>query len=249
MNRLEFMKQLARLLDDLPREEKIEILKYYNGYFDDAGVENEAAIIQELDSPEKVAAEVKAGMALDLAYEQTETSTQEECAQEEKAFTYDQTAEQESSQAQASSSYEYESQPPARYKKKNNWKPIAVIVVLLVTFPVWIGLLGGLIGLIGGAIGLVVSVIVGLFGALIGLVGGIVGCIVGGITMLLTAPITGMLSLAVGIFLLGLLLLVGLLIGLIFGKIVPGIIGGIGKLIRGAGKAVGGIFDGIMGRG
>ena len=53
MNRLEFMKQLARLLDDLPREEKIEILKYYNGYFDDAGVENEAEIIAQLGSPER----------------------------------------------------------------------------------------------------------------------------------------------------------------------------------------------------
>ena len=62
MNRLEFMKELARLLDDLPREEKIEILKYYNGYFDDAGQENEAAIIEELGSPAKVAASVKAGM-------------------------------------------------------------------------------------------------------------------------------------------------------------------------------------------
>ena len=62
MNRLEFMKQLARLLDDLPREEKIEILKYYNGYFDDAGTENEAEIIAQLGNPEKVAAEVKAGM-------------------------------------------------------------------------------------------------------------------------------------------------------------------------------------------
>ena len=47
MNRLEFMKQLARLLDDLPREEKIEVLKYYNGYFDDAGAENEAEIIAQ----------------------------------------------------------------------------------------------------------------------------------------------------------------------------------------------------------
>ncbi len=226
MSRLEFMKQLARLLDDLPREEKIEILKYYNGYFDDAGVENEASIVQELGSPEKVAAEVKAGMAWDLDGDQT------------------------------AASHENVSQAPVRRKKRNHWVTLAAVAVLLLTFPVWIGLLGGLLGLVGGllglfggVIGLVVSVVVWVISALIGLVNGVVGCIVGGIGLLLTAPVTGMLSLAVGIFLLGLLVLVGLLVGLIFGKIVPGIVGGIGKLIRGAGKAIGGIFDGIMGRG
>lgn len=274
MNRLEFMKQLARLLDDLPREEKIEILKYYNGYFDDAGAENEEEIIAQLGSPEKVAAEVKAGMELDFAGEQAETFGQETCAQEENVFTFGQTGEQTSTKTEQAedtssyeeedtssnvtegrSSYEYESQPPIQHKKRNKWMILAVIAGLLVTFPVWIGLLGmvigllgSLLGLFGGAIGVIVSLVVGLFSLLIGLVGGAVGCVVSGVTMLLTAPITGVLSLAVGIFLLGLLLLVGLLIGLIFGKIVPGIVSGIGKLIRGVGKAVGGIFDGITGR-
>lgn len=68
MNRLEFMKELARLLDDLPREEKIEVLKYYNGYFDEAGPEQEAAVIEELGTPEEIAKTIKAGMEEDYVY-------------------------------------------------------------------------------------------------------------------------------------------------------------------------------------
>lgn len=245
MSRLEFMKQLARLLDDLPREEKIEILKYYNGYFDDAGEENEAAIIEELGSPERVAAEVKAGVQEDLsphadAHDDAEENGRDSVNHGEDSYRYEEAPSGDAGHGQ--------DRTRARHGGSNGWKTMAILAILLVTFPLWIGLLGGLLGLLGGAIGVIVAVAVGLVGALIGLVGGAVGCIVSGIAMLVTAPITGMLSLAVGIFLLGLMLLAGLLVGLFFGKIIPGIVGGIGKLVRGAGKAVGGILDGIVGR-
>jgi hypothetical protein len=52
-----------------------------------------------------------------------------------------------------------------------------LIIVLILTFPIWIGLLGGAIGLIAGFFGLVV----GLFAGAVGLVAGIFGGIVGGI--------------------------------------------------------------------
>ena len=62
MNRIEFMTELAALLQDISAEERIEAMQYYNDYFDDAGEENEEKIIEELESPAKVAAEVKAGL-------------------------------------------------------------------------------------------------------------------------------------------------------------------------------------------
>ena len=62
MNRIDFMERLAALLKDLPSEEKEEAMQYYKDYFDDAGVENEASLIQELGSPEKVAISIKAGL-------------------------------------------------------------------------------------------------------------------------------------------------------------------------------------------
>lgn len=55
MNRQEFMKRLEELLQDISENEREEALQYYNDYFDDAGAENEAQIIEELGNPEQVA--------------------------------------------------------------------------------------------------------------------------------------------------------------------------------------------------
>ena len=60
MNRIEFMEELSGLLQDIPEEDRIDALKYYNDYFDDAGSENEQNVIEELESPEKVAMKIKA---------------------------------------------------------------------------------------------------------------------------------------------------------------------------------------------
>ena len=54
------METLSRLLQDIPEEDRIDALKYYNDYFDDAGSENEQNVIEELESPEKVAMKIKA---------------------------------------------------------------------------------------------------------------------------------------------------------------------------------------------
>lgn len=62
MNRIEFMTELAALLQEVPEEERRDAMKYYNDYFDDAGEENEPRVIEELESPAKVAATIKADL-------------------------------------------------------------------------------------------------------------------------------------------------------------------------------------------
>jgi len=62
MNRVEFMTRLASLLQDIPAEERMDAMQYYNDYFDDAGEENEERVIIELGSPEKVASILKEGI-------------------------------------------------------------------------------------------------------------------------------------------------------------------------------------------
>ena len=62
MSRVEFMNQLKNLLWDIPECEREEALNYYEDYFDDAGVENEAQVIESLGGPEKVAAIIKEGL-------------------------------------------------------------------------------------------------------------------------------------------------------------------------------------------
>lgn len=65
MRREDFMRQLERLLEGVAEEEKQEALSYYQSYFEDAGEENEERILKELESPEKVAATIKADLGMD----------------------------------------------------------------------------------------------------------------------------------------------------------------------------------------
>lgn len=62
MNRIEFMSELEMLLKDIPTEERAEAIQYYRDYFEDAGIENEAQIIAELGSPQRVAQTIKEGL-------------------------------------------------------------------------------------------------------------------------------------------------------------------------------------------
>ena len=62
MNRKEFLDELAFLLQDIEDVEREEAIQYYQDYFDEAGVENEQQVINELGTPEKVAAIIKAGI-------------------------------------------------------------------------------------------------------------------------------------------------------------------------------------------
>jgi uncharacterized membrane protein len=64
MNRHEFLEQLKRKLARLPEGESAEALEYYSQYFEDAGVENEEAVIAELGSPANVAAQIIAEFAI-----------------------------------------------------------------------------------------------------------------------------------------------------------------------------------------
>lgn len=62
MNKDIFLYQLAQLLYGIPEEERDEAMDYYRSYFDDAGAENEAAVLEELGSPEQIAASIKEGL-------------------------------------------------------------------------------------------------------------------------------------------------------------------------------------------
>ena len=59
MNRIEFMKQLESLLQNISPTEREEALQYYNDYFNDAGVENEQDVIEALGNPARVAETIK----------------------------------------------------------------------------------------------------------------------------------------------------------------------------------------------
>lgn len=58
MNREQFMQELAHQLRRLPREDREAALDYYENYLDDAGPEQESAVLAALGTPKEVAAQI-----------------------------------------------------------------------------------------------------------------------------------------------------------------------------------------------
>lgn len=62
MDRENFIKELSFLLQDISDEDREDAIYYYEDYFAEAGKDNEEKVIRELQSPERVAAIIKAGL-------------------------------------------------------------------------------------------------------------------------------------------------------------------------------------------
>lgn len=62
MDRHTFLQQLRALLADTSAEEREEAIRYYEEYFDEAGPEQEQAVLAELGSPARVAAILRANV-------------------------------------------------------------------------------------------------------------------------------------------------------------------------------------------
>lgn len=173
MNRQEFMRQLEYLLRGIPENEREDALAYYNDYFDEAGAENEYQVIQELGSPEHVAQTI-------LADVQRENGQRENSQREN--------SQRETSQEKTS-------------QKMSTSTKVLLVLLLILTFPIWIGVVAGLFGALVGIIGALFGIIVGFIGAAIGLVAGGIICAIGGIACLMVSPVEGLTCIGVGMIL------------------------------------------------
>lgn len=202
MNRQEFLSRLEILLRGLPEEEKKEALEYYTNYFEDAGEGQEEQVIRELESPEKVAANIREGIGYEAGAGQTVLP-----------------------------SNQFYGVPPVQEqeKKSNTWL-IALLVIsspiwltiLCVVASVLIGLLAGLFGLFCGFVGGIAGCI---FGGLLGIFHGIGLLVIGKTAAGMIGIGCSFLVMACGLLLLPLLVL-------ICGKGIPWAVGGIVKGIR-----------------
>ena len=61
MDKKEFLERLEALLSDLPEDDRLDALDYYQGYLDEAG-ENTAKVLEELGSPEELADLIRSGL-------------------------------------------------------------------------------------------------------------------------------------------------------------------------------------------
>ncbi len=123
MNRKEFMERLAKLLWNISDSEREEALQYYNDYFDDAGIENESRVIEELGSPEQVAQKIKAGLS-DAASEFSEQGYQDTRFRDSKEVISREQAQQE------------RREEPKAQAGTDIWKAIAIVLLCVLAAPI-----------------------------------------------------------------------------------------------------------------
>ena len=199
MNRQEFMRQLEYLLRGIPENEREDALAYYNDYFDEAGVESEYQVIQELGSPENVAQTILADVQMESSRRTRNDYTSPE---NEHAERY--------GQGQASHEQQNSHNSAGEKKSMSTSTKVLLIIVIILTFPLWIGIVAGLFGGAIGLIGALFGVIIGLIGAAFGLVMGGFACVIGGIACVIASPVEGLVCIGVG----AILAAVGILLAL-----------------------------------
>lgn len=207
MNRYEFMEQLSNLLNDLPEEEKNEAIRYYEDYFEDAGVFEEDRIIKELGSPERVAKQIKGNLDTKVAKEAGEYTERgyHNQFEEEKSqnITIAYQKEENTNSAREESNY-YENATTSNAPKKDTSKNVLLIALVICSFPIWIGF-------VAGAFGLVIGLFGGLFGLVVGLGGGFFGLLVASIVLFITGICKLFISAPIGCIMIGTAFLLGAL--------------------------------------
>ncbi len=231
MNRLDFMNQLEYLLQDIPDDEKMDALAYYQDYLEEAGDEHEAQAIREFGSPERVAAIIRSDIYGDLedGGSFTDTGYQDERFREPGY----QVAEHKEL-PDVKESIEFEEKKSSRWKNsrwKNNWqndtlimkllKLTALLLALTIIIPLLLGAGSAFLSVVAGVL-ITIAVLVLLVGF-----GTIILCmlavvmIVMGIGVIFVNPWTGIFLLGVGVFLLG-CSFIGIIISIqLYGRMVP----------------------------
>lgn len=219
MNRKRFMAELERLLWDIPYNERKEAIQYYNDYFDDAGEENEARVIEELGSPEEVARTIREGMS-ENSSEYTEHGYEDTRFHEQQEMT---------TGPQTSGSRQSTQKPP---KNTNLWKVLSIVLLCILLCPI-------LIPIGAAALVAVLGIFIGIIGAIIGVsAAGAALLIVGiitigfGIYKIFLVPVVGVALGGIGCLILAVGILLTLLIVWCFLKLIPMCIRGIVSLIR-----------------
>lgn len=236
MDRKQFMEQLSRLLSDIPEEEKQEALDYYNSYFDDAGPENEDAVIQELGSPGKVAAIIKAdlkengnsyGEFTERGYQD---SRMEEPGQMPEAYGSSSEEEQRERRRQRGERWR-------NYSKEGNKSRLILVVILLVFLsPLLKGAVGGAVGFLVTLVLLPFLLVFGVGASALGLIIGGICVIAAGIGACVAAPPVGILLMGIGFLILALGALFSIATVWMGGRGLPWIVrkitDGIGRLLH-----------------
>lgn len=191
MNRNEFMIKLEMLLTDISSEEREEALQYYRDYFEDAGAENEQDVIQELESPEKLAAMIKADLKCDSSADTGEFT--------EKGYR-DTRFEEKEMPARREFEGRAEDASQQAAPKTSIWLKILLIALIIligapIVIPIGIGIAALIFGLVIGAFAFFAGLVIGAL-AVMG-AGAVV--IIMGLTLIITEISSAILTVGIGL--------------------------------------------------
>lgn len=240
MNREIFMKELEYLLQDIPEEDKADALDYYRDYLEEAGEENEEAVIKEFGSPERIAAIIRSDLAgsMEEGGEFTENGYQDERFKDPN---YQMTQRYELPEVQESTQG-YSTKPDRNSRTGMNQvlKVILWIVLICVAAPAALGIGGGILGVVSGLAATFLTVIILVGVITLGLFVGAIGCGVGAVILLFTNPAAAFLFLGISVLLAGLTLLSFVVCILFYGKFLPflfrSVTDGINRLVHRSSK-------------
>lgn len=210
MNKAEFMRQLESLLKNISEQERQEALHYYDDYFDDAGPENEQAVLEALGNPARVAENIRRdlyGAGYGDGYVVRKPVTGRELAEYGTAVEEEQgqetirqnTAAQQTVYAGASAADAWQGSAQANPVWGNTgggeqggsrkaekepmpaWQIALIVVLCIFGLPVACGLLGVVLGVAVGLLGAVLSLAGAWFAMILGFGIAALVCIIMGI--------------------------------------------------------------------
>lgn len=224
MKKEEFLRRLEELLMNVSESDRLDAIAYYSDYFDEAGEENEQIVIRELGSPEKVADTIRENLGA-TGYNTSrdyDAPRDYEDPRAEKTDRYESAGEH-----QSSGNYTAHTAP----KQEKPWFWILLVVIL--TFPFWIGIVAGLFGCLVGLLGCLLGITVALMASGIGIGTGGVVCFVVGIFRVAATPAEGIITIGVGALMIAVALLLLLLFAWLAFKWIPEGVKAIVKWVKG----------------
>lgn len=197
MNRSEYIKALDDLLSRLPDDERQGAISYHEELFDDAGIDNEASVIESLGSPRDVADAIlrESGM---LAVRENNSSQNNGNTKGSTNNNGD------NSQPKSKNAYEFNQQnnPDVKSDGSKTGAILIIVLIAVLTSGLWMGVVGTLFGIFVGICAVGLGLIVG-FGA------GGVACLISGIHYLFSSafPI-GIVTIGAGLILVALMIFI-----------------------------------------
>lgn len=188
MNREQFMRELERLLNNIPESERKEALAYYEDYFNDAGPENEDQVIAELGHPYKVAENIKEGLRGNMGYQNTGAGYQNAGYQH----------------IGTQNVYAGNNTPAVAQTSKDpmpTWAIVLIVIACVIFSPFILGAAGSAIGVIFGFIGTLIGLIIAAFCGGVGLVVGGVALFVAAFPSMIVSPFLGLTIMGIGLLL------------------------------------------------